>query len=85
MSAKFLIVPKHIQKNLLRFPFKVHERIIKSLDVIKTNPNSGIKLHGQLGDYFKFRVGDYRIVYSFDQKQRAVYILKIEHRQGVYK
>ena len=45
----------------------------------------GFRLHGEFGDYYKLRVGDYRIIYRFDKKASIVEIVKVEHRQGVYK
>ena len=85
MPAKHLIVPKRIRKHLLKLPAHVHRRVIISLDRIKANPIKGVKLHGELGDYYKFRIGDYRIVYTFDKKASVLEIVKIEHRQGVYR
>lgn len=49
------------------------------------NNLQGEKLHGELLGYSKHRVGDYRIVYLFDKKEGKIAVLKIEHRQGVYK
>ena len=85
MPAKSLIFEKKVQKQLLKIPLPVHRRVITALRSIQTNPVSGIKLHGELKDYYKFRVGDYRIVYRFDSKEKIVYVVKIEHRQGVYR
>lgn len=85
MPAKSLIVHKSAKKNLLKLPIKIHRKIISSLDQIKYNPTTGMKLHGELGNYFKFRLGDYRIVYKFNSKESLVEVVKIEHRQGVYK
>lgn len=85
MSAKFFSIPKKVNKDVLKLPLKIHEKIDRAFDEIKKNPLSGEKLHGRLQEYYKFRVGDYRIVYRFDSKQSLVMIVKIEHRQGVYK
>ncbi|MEK7573872.1 MAG: type II toxin-antitoxin system RelE/ParE family toxin [Patescibacteria group bacterium] len=85
MPAKHLIVDKSLRRQLLKIPLPIHQRIIKALNSIKVNPVSGIKLHGELKNYYKFRVGDYRIVYKFNPQESLVQIVKIEHRQGVYK
>lgn len=85
MPAKTLVVEKPVRKKLLKLPFKIHLRIVGKLDEIQANPIAGTKLHGELSDYYKIRVGDYRIVYKFDAKESRVDVLKIEHRQGVYK
>lgn len=85
MPAKSLITHSSVKKNLKRLPIQIHKKIIKALDKIQENPLIGAKLHGELESYYKFRVGDYRIVYTFNKKESIVEIVKVEHRQGVYK
>lgn len=85
MPAKFLVTQNSVKKNLRRLPIHIHQKIIRTLDKIKENPLTGIKLHGELSNYYKFRVGDYRIVYKFDKETSIVVIVRIEHRQGVYR
>lgn len=85
MSADYLIVDNKANKSLAKLPLKIQAKIIKSFKNIKQNPLAGAKLGGELSDYYKFRVGDYRVIYSFDSKVSQVTIARIEHRQGVYK
>jgi len=85
MPAKFLIIPKKVNKVASKFPLRVQDRIDKAFTTIKKNPISGEKLHGELKNYYKFRLGDYRIIYLFDSKSSVVEVIKIEHRQGVYR
>lgn len=85
MPAKTLVTQKSAQKSLRKLPLKVHIKIIAKLDSIQQNPVIGEKLHGELSHLYKLRVGDYRIVYSFNVKESIVNVVKIEHRQGVYK
>ena len=85
MPAKFFVTKSSAKKNLRRLPIHIHKKIIKTFDKIKDNPLIGVKLHGDLENYYKFRVGDYRIVYTFYRKESLVKIVKVEHRQGVYK
>jgi len=85
MPAKFFVTQSSAKKNLRRLPINIHKKIIKTFDKIQENPLIGVKLHGDLENYYKFRVGDYRIVYTFYRKESLVKIVKVEHRQGVYK
>ena len=58
------------------------------LDVLQDHPLSGPKikrLKGRLHDYWRYRVGDYRIVYAVDQPARAVYVEYLQHRKDVYR
>lgn len=85
MPAKNLHVPERIRKRVYKLPKKIQERIAIILFELKSNPLSGFKLKGELGNYHKIRIGDYRIVYKFDAKLSLVEVVKVEHRQGVYK
>ncbi|KKQ32543.1 MAG: hypothetical protein US48_C0022G0003 [Candidatus Levybacteria bacterium GW2011_GWA2_37_36] len=85
MPAKYLSTDKSVQKQLKKLPLHINEKVIKVLSVIQENPLSGVRLHGDLKNYYKFRVGDYRIIYKFDKTLSIVEILKVEHRQGVYR
>ena len=85
MSAKNLHLSQSVDRNLSKLPKHIQKKVISSFDKIIQNPASGIKLHGELKNYYKFRVGDYRIVYGFIAKESLIEIVKIEHRQGVYK
>ncbi|MBZ0202132.1 MAG: type II toxin-antitoxin system RelE/ParE family toxin [Ignavibacteria bacterium] len=43
------------------------------------------KLSGQLSGLFRYRVGDYRVIYEIDEKSKSVEVLSIKHRKNVYK
>ena len=85
MPAKSLIIADRAYKQLTNLSFGIQKRIEKALGRLQQNPVLGIKLHGELANYYKLRVGDYRVVYRFDTKTSTVVVVKIEHRQGVYK
>jgi mRNA interferase RelE/StbE len=36
-------------------------------------------------DLWRMRIGDYRVVYSIDDTQKTVEVLRIRHRKDVYK
>jgi mRNA interferase RelE/StbE len=36
-------------------------------------------------DYFRIRVGDYRIIYGVDDNRKEVKVLSIAHRRDVYR
>ena len=85
MPAKTFIISKKANKESLKLPLKIHQKISQAFKVIKENPLAGPKLGGELGDSRKFRLGDYRIIYKFDKENSSVEVVKIEHRQGIYK
>lgn len=85
MPAKIFVTSKKVDKQLSKFPLKSNIRIVQALKQLKQNPLAGAKLGGKLSGNYKHRVGDYRIVYKFNAKESRVDVVKIEHRQGVYK
>ncbi|MBU4273553.1 MAG: type II toxin-antitoxin system RelE/ParE family toxin [Planctomycetes bacterium] len=49
----------------------------------RSHPNIK-RLTGTLRGRFRYRVGDWRVVYRVDDKVRRITILVIAHRSGVY-
>lgn len=85
MPAKIFLLSNKADKAILKFPLKIQNKIDEVFDKLKINPLAGAKLGGELGGKYKFRLGDYRIIYKFDPRESKVMVVKIEHRQGVYK
>lgn len=85
MPAKILFTSPKVDKQLSKIPLKANVRVVQALRQLKQNPLAGAKLGGELFGNYKFRVGDYRIVYKFDAKESRVDVVKIEHRQGIYR
>lgn len=85
MPAKSIIFASRADKQLSKLPINIQKKALKAFENIQKTPAVGIKLHGELSEYYKFCLGDYRIVYTFDHKKSIVFVVKIEHRQGVYR
>ena len=70
--------PKHARR-ILEFLF---ERVAKL-----GNPRSiGAALHGsRLGEFWKYRVGDYRLVSKIEDDRLLVLVLRIGHRREIYR
>ncbi len=58
---------------------------MSTIDTLSEEPRhaGAIKLAGQ--DDFRIRVGDYRIVYAVDDRQRIVIVARIGQRREVYR
>ena len=67
------------RKRILKF---LHERIAKLDD-----PRSiGEALHGsRLGEFWKYRVGDYRLICKIEDDRLVVLVLRIGDRKEIYR
>jgi mRNA interferase RelE/StbE len=45
----------------------------------------GQRLQGTLSEFWKYRVGDYRLICSLEDDRFVVLVLRIGHRREVYK
>jgi mRNA interferase RelE/StbE len=61
----------------------------KILDVIRkdllTNPIAGKRLKGKEGVLWSYRAGDYRIIYTFSDKELVLLVVRVGHRKEVYR
>jgi mRNA interferase RelE/StbE len=51
------------------------------------NPRSiGAALHGQrLGEFWKYRIGDYRLIAKIEDDRLVILVIKIGHRREIYR
>ena len=75
-------------KQLLSLDKPVRERIRKYVkDLAKlSNPRlRGEPLAGNLSDFWKYRIGNYRLICRIHDEKMLVLVVKIGHRSEVYK
>jgi mRNA interferase RelE/StbE len=74
-------------KDLERFGRSTAKKIIKkvknylTLDPIKP----GGPLKGNLKGFYRYRIGEYGIIYVIDREEKKVIILEVKHRKEIYK
>jgi len=74
-----------LTKDLARIPKADVRRIVKAIRSLGDNPRprEAKKLSGQ--ERYRIRRGRYRIVYSIQDKDRSVWVVKVGHRRDVYR
>ena len=81
-----IIFDKKVIKDLKKIDKTWQQKIIQTIETtLTTQPYSGKKLVGNLSDYFRLRVGDYRIIYEIIDDVVTVEVIKIKHRKDIYK
>ena len=73
------------RREFLSLPADMRERISDAIDDLQTNPRppGAKRLVGQEG--YRIRKGDYRILYTVDDKARLVRVYRVAHRREVYR
>lgn len=79
-----LIYSPNALKALEKLDKPIQKRILTALERLRIRPEScDIKrLMGMQG--FRFRVGDYRVIFDIEQEKLHILILKIGHRKNIY-
>jgi mRNA interferase RelE/StbE len=72
------------KKQLAKLDRQVAKRITKKLHDVSVNPFLYVsKLIGQ--DFYKLRVGDYRVLMTIQQDTLIIMVVEVRHRRNVYK
>ena len=87
MNAFRVILTPEAQQDIRRLDPSLQARILDKLAWM--GQNVGLLRHQPLRGRewqgcFKYRVGDYRIIYTMDQSADRLTILKVGHRRQVY-
>ena len=79
---------KSALKELDVLPDKVKQKIIDAIRLLALNPYTELlqikKLKGS-DDLFRFRIQEYRVIYTLEGHVLKITVIKIGHRKEVYK
>ncbi|MEN8806951.1 MAG: type II toxin-antitoxin system RelE/ParE family toxin [Desulfobacterales bacterium] len=86
MSGYKVTFARSARKELQTLSIDVAKRVLEKIETLEVNarPTGSKKLSGAK-DLWRLRVGDYRVVYKIDDKDRIVDIAIIRHRKDVYR
>ncbi len=75
-----------VEKDLRHIGQQEGERILKSIhQKLATDPRKGSPLKGNKQGLWRHRVGDYRVVYTFNDHELWILVVEIAHRKEVYR
>jgi mRNA interferase RelE/StbE len=69
---------KSISDRILKF---LRERVAPLADP----SNIGERFHGPLRQFWKYRIGDYRLICSLKKERLVVIVVQVGHRREIYK
>ncbi len=74
------------RRQLLRVPERIRSRIGNAIRALAADPRPpGCQKLTAGTDYFRIRVGDYRVLYEVSDRDVLVLVIKIGHRREVYR
>ena len=85
MAAYSIFFKDSVRKDLAAIPKNDLQRIIERIGNLAENPRplGCEKLSGQ--EKYRLRQGNYRIIYSIEDNQLIVWVVKVGHRREVYR
>ncbi len=86
MSDYSLSFKSSAAKEFKKLPSPIQQRVGDAIEKLIDNPrHSGIvKLKGD-DNLYRFRVGDYRIVYEINDRLNKIIVTRIRHRRDIYR
>jgi mRNA interferase RelE/StbE len=82
-----VLLKKSADREYRRLPADIRLRVAKALELLAVDPFSellDVKKLRTKGNYYRIRIGNYRIVYTVQGKDLVVLIVRIGHRGDVY-
>jgi mRNA interferase RelE/StbE len=78
---------RRVKKDFKSIQAQDIKRIKSAILELSNNPRPDgcTKLKGDRRDYYRIRVGNYRIVYSIEDEMLLVLVVRVGHRQEIYK
>jgi len=81
-----IFIEHSVEHDLRKIVKKDFNRIISAVKLLAKNPRpfGSHKITGY-ENYHRIKVGDYRIIYEVDDKEKLIKIMRIRHRREVYR
>ena len=83
-----VIITKKCLKQIGKLDIQIADKVFQKLEEIRKmpNPRAEVKaLQGNYSGFWRYRVGDYRILCRIADEKLTVFVVKVAHRKDVYK
>jgi mRNA interferase RelE/StbE len=85
VSAALQIYYTRFDAAFFRLPEGVRGRIESKIDEMGLRLGKFPHYHLTGNNRYRLRVGDYRVIYTFDTAQNVIYLLAVGHRREIYR
>jgi len=80
-----LKVKPRVEKELKKIPKNIYYKILSAFTLLSDNPYIGKKMQGEYINCYNYCVWPYRIIYKIHKRELIILVIRVGHRQGVYK
>lgn len=81
-----LVVGPGAERDIRKLDARTQSRIFVALNKLSVNPRPpGVEKLSQRHNFWRMRSGDYRIIYTIEERLRRVLILVVRHRRDAYR
>jgi mRNA interferase RelE/StbE len=86
MPSYEIVFARSARKELQNLSRAVSERILDKIELLAKDPRApdSRKLHGY-SNLWRIRIGEYRVVYSIDDKSQIITVFIVRHRSDAYR
>ncbi len=80
-----VFIERNAEKNFKKTPKEIKKKIIAAAVELKNNPRPlNVRKISDSENYYRIKIGDYRIIYEIDEKRKKINIFRIRHRKEAY-
>ncbi|MFH1521375.1 MAG: type II toxin-antitoxin system RelE/ParE family toxin [archaeon] len=79
-----LLFSREVSDFLKKLDNPIKTRVINKIEKLKTQPDLGKPMTGQLAGLRSLRIGFYRAIYSIEHEKLSILVIKLGHRKNVY-
>ena len=81
-----IFIKSSAQKESTKIPKDQKELIRNEIKLLAINPRpDGVKKLKGLENFYRIRIGDYRVIYTIDDPHKVVRVLSVLHREEAYR
>ncbi|RLE62243.1 MAG: type II toxin-antitoxin system RelE/ParE family toxin [Thermoprotei archaeon] len=81
-----ILLKRSVEKDLRKIDSSRVSRVVEAIRALAENPfPSGCKRLRGAKNFYRIRVGDYRIIYWVDVKEKIIIVYYVRHRRTAYR
>ena len=81
-----ILLEHRAEKDLRRLTAEIFRRVIAAIEALADDPRpEGCRKLIGSDNYWRIRVGDYRVLYEIDDENQVVRVMRVRHRREAYR